>query len=65
MYCPLKSVAQSHEHADLEVIECIPAAGQANRLPPLPASKELYPLGFRTNAAISVRPKGYPDIEPD
>ncbi|MDT8386497.1 MAG: sugar phosphate nucleotidyltransferase [Thiogranum sp.] len=30
------------------VIGLIPCAGQANRLPPLPCSKEIYPLGFAT-----------------
>jgi glucose-1-phosphate thymidylyltransferase len=31
-----------------EVIGLVPAAGQAARLSPLPCSKELYPVGFRT-----------------
>jgi glucose-1-phosphate thymidylyltransferase len=42
---------------DLEVIGLIPAAGQATRLSPLPASKELYPLGFRAISDGSLRPK--------
>lgn len=40
-----------------EVIGLIPAGGQATRLAPLPASKELYPIGFRTVAGGSLRPK--------
>jgi glucose-1-phosphate thymidylyltransferase len=31
-----------------EVIGLVPAGGQAARLSPLPCSKELYPVGFRT-----------------
>jgi glucose-1-phosphate thymidylyltransferase len=31
-----------------EVIGLVPAAGQAARLSPLPCSKELYPIGFRS-----------------
>ena len=31
-----------------EVIGLIPAAGRASRISPLPCSKELYPVGFRT-----------------
>jgi glucose-1-phosphate thymidylyltransferase len=42
---------------DLEIIALIPAAGRATRLSPLPASKELYPLGFRVLEDGSVRPK--------
>jgi glucose-1-phosphate thymidylyltransferase len=33
-----------------EVIGLIPAAGLASRLAPLPCSKELFPIGFGTNA---------------
>jgi len=40
------------------VIGLIPAAGQATRIAPLPASKELYPIGFRTVAGDrGLRPK--------
>ena len=31
-----------------EVIGLIPAAGKASRIAPLPCSKELFPLGFRS-----------------
>jgi glucose-1-phosphate thymidylyltransferase len=42
-----------------DVIGVVPAAGLASRISPLPCSKELYPLGFRSveNAPNSVRPK--------
>jgi glucose-1-phosphate thymidylyltransferase len=39
-----------------DIIGLIPAAGQATRLAPLPCSKELYPVGLRSEAG-SVRPK--------
>lgn len=41
-----------------EVIGLIPAGGQATRIAPLPVSKELYPVGFRSvDAGRSLRPK--------
>lgn len=40
-----------------EVIGLIPAAGQATRISPLPGSKELYPIGFRSVEDGSLRPK--------
>ncbi len=41
-----------------EVIGLIPAGGQATRIAPLPASKELYPIGFRTvEGDRGLRPK--------
>lgn len=41
-----------------EVIGLIPAAGQATRIAPLPCSKELYPIGFRSvNREPGKRPK--------
>jgi glucose-1-phosphate thymidylyltransferase len=41
-----------------ETIGLIPAAGQANRIAPLPCSKELYPVGFRIEGNGNVkRPK--------
>jgi glucose-1-phosphate thymidylyltransferase len=33
----------------MEVIGLIPAAGRATRLAPLPCSKELYPIGFKSH----------------
>lgn len=42
---------------NLEIVALIPAAGRATRISPLPASKELYPLGFRVLDDGSVRPK--------
>jgi glucose-1-phosphate thymidylyltransferase len=48
----------SNQHLqDLEVIGLLPAGGQASRISPLPASKELFPIGFRTQKDGSVRPK--------
>ena len=36
----------------------VPAAGWATRIDPLPCSKELYPIGFRSvDGGPSVRPK--------
>lgn len=41
-----------------EVIGLIPAAGTASRIAPLPCSKELYPVGFRSvDSNGSMRPK--------
>ncbi|WP_088893099.1 sugar phosphate nucleotidyltransferase [Leptolyngbya ohadii] len=40
----------------LEIIGLLPAGGQATRLAPLPMSKELYPIGFRSDAG-GMRPK--------
>ena len=37
-----------HRASESRVIGVIPAAGKANRVGPLPCSKELYPVGFRT-----------------
>jgi len=34
------------------VIGLIPAAGQGTRLAPLPCSKELYPIGFKTESQV-------------
>ncbi len=34
-----------------EIVGLIPAGGQANRIAPLPFSKELYPIGFRPGGA--------------
>jgi glucose-1-phosphate thymidylyltransferase len=40
------------------IIGIIPAAGKATRISPLPCSKELYPIGFRSvDGGQSVRPK--------
>jgi glucose-1-phosphate thymidylyltransferase len=42
----------------LDVVGLLPAGGQATRIAPLPGSKELYPIGFRTAADdLSLRPK--------
>ena len=40
-----------------EVIGLLPAGGQATRISPLPCSKELYPIGFRSQQDGSLRPK--------
>lgn len=41
-----------------EVIGLLPAAGQATRVAPLPCSKELFPIGFRSAAdGKNIRPK--------
>ena len=43
---------------DREIVGIVPAVGHAARLAPLPCSKELYPIGFRSAAGgRSVRPK--------
>src|SRR5262245_10421875 len=39
-----------------DIIGLIPAAGQATRIAPLPCSKEIYPVGLRSEAG-GVRPK--------
>ncbi len=41
----------------VDVIGLIPAGGQATRIAPLPCSKELYPIGFRTVEEGVSRPK--------
>jgi len=49
---------KSHQGVDPEVVGLLPAAGQAARVAPLPCSKELYPIGFRSIAdSESRRPK--------
>jgi dTDP-glucose pyrophosphorylase len=35
------------------VVALVPAAGQGNRVAPLPCSKEIFPIGFRQDAASS------------
>jgi len=41
-----------------ELIGVLPSAGQAMRISPLPSSKELYPVGFRSiNENTGLRPK--------
>jgi glucose-1-phosphate thymidylyltransferase len=35
-------------NSEQEVVGLIPAGGQASRIAPLPCSKEVYPVGFRT-----------------
>lgn len=43
---------------DRDVIGLLPAGGEARRLAPLPCSKELYPVGFRSvDEGRSLRPK--------
>lgn len=47
-----------YDQREQAVIGLIPAAGQATRLPALPCSKELYPIGFQhDDAAAQPRPK--------
>jgi glucose-1-phosphate thymidylyltransferase len=42
----------------MKKIGLIPAAGTADRIAPLPCSKELYPIGFQSiDAGCGVRPK--------
>ena len=50
-------MADSNRQQDQEVIGLLPAAGQATRISPLPVSKELYPIGFRSLPDGSLRPK--------
>ncbi len=40
-----------------EVIGLVPAAGRAERLGPLPCSKEIFPLGFRRGKDGAPRPR--------
>ena len=50
-------MASSNQNKEQEVIGLLPAAGQATRISPLPGSKELYPIGFRSVSGGSLRPK--------
>src|SRR5262245_15338842 len=44
--------------AEQEVVGLVPAAGRATRIAPLPCSKELYPIGFRSvDGGKSTAPK--------
>lgn len=45
------------ENSTLEVIGLLPCGGQATRLAPLPLSKELYPVGWRSLQDGQLRPK--------
>ncbi len=47
----------SRSKTEREVVTLIPAAGKASRLGPLPCSKELYPVGFRTVESKKLSPK--------
>lgn len=52
------SIQRARLDHDREVIGLFPAGGQAKRIAPLPCSKELYPVGFRTiDGGQSLRPK--------
>lgn len=47
-----------NQESDLEVIGLLPASGLAKRISPLPLSKELYPIGFRSiGNSDDLRPK--------
>ncbi len=47
-----------NQERESEVIGLIPAAGEARRIAPLPLSKELYPIGFRSvDETQNLRPK--------
>ena len=37
-----------------EIVGLIPAAGRATRIAPLPCSKEIYPVGFKTDGAGNI-----------
>ena len=51
-------MTSSHQTTKRKVIGLLPAGGQATRISPLPASKELYPVGFRrVDEGGSLRPK--------
>jgi glucose-1-phosphate thymidylyltransferase len=48
----------SLEAVKQEIVGLLPAGGQATRIAPLPCSKELYPVGFRTvEGGHGLRPK--------
>ncbi|MCP3959932.1 MAG: dTDP-glucose pyrophosphorylase [bacterium] len=49
-------MGQSH-HSTSDVVGLIPAAGRADRLGPLPCSKEILPLGFSTGEDGEPRPR--------
>lgn len=42
-----------------EIVGIIPAAGFANRISPIPGSKELFPIGFHSSEK---KPEGYPRV---
>ena len=47
-----------NQEPEREVVGILPAGGRAKRIAPLPCSKELYPIGFRSvNESQSLRPK--------
>lgn len=54
---PAPSSTPSPHPASLPLIGLLPAGGQATRIAPLPLSKELYPIGFQSEASGHVRPK--------
>ena len=43
----------STKPCEREVVGLVPAGGQAERIAPLPCSKELFPLGFQFMAGSS------------
>jgi len=54
----MKANPEHNKKHPRQVIGLIPAAGQATRIGPLPLSKELYPIGFRSvEGGRSLRPK--------
>lgn len=50
-------IPENEPKHNLEIIGLIPAGGRAARLAPLPCSKELYPVGFRSVEGGDFRPK--------
>ncbi len=49
---------QEQKEINSEIVGLIPMAGQGTRISPLPCSKELYPIGYRTvNDTVGLRPK--------
>jgi glucose-1-phosphate thymidylyltransferase len=52
------TIPNSNEQLQREVIGLLPAGGQATRISPLPCSKEVYPIGFRSvDHSHGLRPK--------
>lgn len=51
-------MVSSSQYSERDVIGLLPAGGHATRISPLPCSKELFPIGFRTvGDAKTKRPK--------
>lgn len=52
----------ARQPVDPPLVGLLPAAGSANRLAPLPCSKEIYPVGFRATDGAGDRPALRPKV---